>query len=55
MRDRRTKKCKGYGFLRYKRSESAEKALSALDRKGFNGMILNVDWAKDKRSSYKKY
>jgi translation initiation factor 3 subunit G len=44
-KDRITKVSKGFAFVTYKDKSSAEKAISRVNRHGYDHLILSVEWA----------
>jgi RNA recognition motif-containing protein len=48
VRDRITKKCKGYAFLQMTSDKMAEKAVSELDGRRYRGNTLTVNISPDK-------
>ncbi|MBN2689428.1 MAG: RNA-binding protein [Gammaproteobacteria bacterium] len=49
IRDRDTKRLKGFGFVTFKNNEDAEKALS-MNGQDFMGRPLRVNFAQERRS-----
>lgn len=45
-KDRNTGECKGFAFINYYKKEDAAKAISTVNRLGYDSLILNVEWAK---------
>lgn len=48
IRDRRTGKSKGFGFVTFGTPESAAKAKEGLNNSTFGDRTIKVDWAKEK-------
>jgi len=45
-KDKATNKSKGFAFVNYKNRKDAQAAMDALNGKGWNYIILSVEWAK---------
>ncbi|KAF9273087.1 translation initiation factor eIF3 subunit g [Mortierella alpina] len=45
-RDRETNVCKGFAFVSFTMREDAQRALEAIDGRGYDNLILRVEWAK---------
>ncbi|KAF9928587.1 translation initiation factor eIF3 subunit g [Modicella reniformis] len=45
-RDRETNVCKGFAFVSFTIREDAQRALDAVDGRGYDNLILRVEWAK---------
>ncbi|KAG0317693.1 translation initiation factor eIF3 subunit g [Dissophora globulifera] len=45
-RDRETNICKGFAFVSFTMREDAQRALEAIDGRGYDNLILRVEWAK---------
>ncbi|KAF9583441.1 translation initiation factor eIF3 subunit g [Lunasporangiospora selenospora] len=45
-RDRETNVCKGFAFVSFTMRDDAERALEAIDGRGYDNLILRVEWAK---------
>ncbi|KAG0251327.1 translation initiation factor eIF3 subunit g [Actinomortierella ambigua] len=45
-RDRETNVCKGFAFVSFTMREDAQRALEAVDGRGYDNLILHVEWAK---------
>lgn len=45
-RDRETNVCKGFAFVSFTMREEAQRALEAVDGRGYDNLILRVEWAK---------
>ncbi|KAF9284355.1 translation initiation factor eIF3 subunit g [Mortierella alpina] len=45
-RDRETNACKGFAFVSFTMREDAQRALEAIDGRGYDNLILRVEWAK---------
>ncbi|KAG0296996.1 translation initiation factor eIF3 subunit g [Dissophora globulifera] len=45
-RDRETNVCKGFAFVSFTMREDAQRALDAIDGRGYDNLILRVEWAK---------
>ncbi|KAG0225083.1 translation initiation factor eIF3 subunit g [Actinomortierella wolfii] len=45
-RDRETNVCKGFAFVSFTMREDAQRALEAIDGRGYDNLILHVEWAK---------
>ncbi|KAG0224739.1 translation initiation factor eIF3 subunit g [Mortierella sp. GBA43] len=45
-RDRETNVCKGFAFVSFTMREDAQRALEAVDGRGYDNLILRVEWAK---------
>ena len=49
-KDFETQASKGYGFVTYLHKKDAEKSIERLNNRGFEHLMLNVNWAKGKHS-----
>ncbi|KAG0365070.1 translation initiation factor eIF3 subunit g [Gamsiella multidivaricata] len=45
-RDRETNVCKGFAFVSFTVREDAQRALEAIDGRGYDNLILRVEWAR---------
>jgi translation initiation factor 3 subunit G len=52
-RDYRTGEYRGVGYVTFARREDAEQALAAMDRRGFDNLIMRVEW--DVKNRAKKW
>ncbi len=48
IRDKRTGKSKGFGFVTFESNESALKAKEGMNNTTFGDRTIKVDWAKEK-------
>ena len=54
VRDKKTRKCKGYAFLEMKDKEGAERAVEALDGTAIGDRMLSVKMTEDTPAPVKK-
>jgi len=52
IRDRRTGKSKGFGFVTFESAESAMKAKDGMNNTTLGDRTIKVDWAKEKESKF---
>ncbi|KAG0003507.1 translation initiation factor eIF3 subunit g [Entomortierella chlamydospora] len=45
-KDRETNVCKGFAFVSFTMREDAQRALDAIDGRGYDNLILRVEWAR---------
>lgn len=45
-RDRETNVCKGFAFVSFTSRDDAQRALDTVDGRGYDNLILRVEWAK---------
>lgn len=50
IRDRRTGKSKGFGFITFETNESAMKAKEGMNNATFGERTIKVDWAKEREA-----
>jgi translation initiation factor 3 subunit G len=44
-RDKETGRCKGFAFVCYRLKENAARAIQVLNGRGYDNLILHVEWA----------